>query len=156
MVEVEHLRQSELFAGLGDKALRAIAAFSEEQVYEAGHVIFRSGEPGRRFYVLVDGLVEVKVEPKPGLEMLAALVRQPGECFGWVALLGRDHAATARALARTRVVAVDGPELVRALEMAPATGYVVMRRLAAVLWERLEGARGRLSALVGEGAVPQG
>lgn len=156
MVEVDHLRQSELFVGLGDKALRAIAAFAEEQAYEPGQIIFRSGEPGRHFYVLLDGLVQVKVEPRPGLEILSAMVRQPGECFGWVALLGRDHAATARALSHTRVVAVDGPELVRALEMAPATGYVVMRRLAAVLWERLEGARGRLSALAGEGAVPQG
>jgi CRP/FNR family transcriptional regulator len=79
------------------------------KVFEAGDVIFREGEVGDRMYILLDGLVELKVKVDKG-EAVIKTVDTPNDFFGEMAFLDdRPRSATAVALRRTKVLVADGP-----------------------------------------------
>ncbi len=69
---------------------------------EAGAIVFRQGEFGSRFYIVVRGLVQVEVDGR------AIRTLEPGAYFGEMALLRRiPRTATIRAVAPTRLVVVE-------------------------------------------------
>jgi MFS family permease len=105
VAEVELLRRVPIFGPLPPAALEALASALRRVRFAAGSEIVRAGEPGDRFYVLVDGEVEV-----------ANRTLGPGESFGEIALLrGTPRTATVRARTDVEAYAVDGPTFVAAV-----------------------------------------
>ena len=104
-----------LFAGLDRVALAKLAAHFERVRFEAGEIVFREGDPGDAFYVVLDGTFSDSVgAPDTGVDRRLA-TRGPGSTFGDVALLestplddrasrrgGRRAPARARTLPRAR------------------------------------------------------
>jgi MFS family permease len=86
-----------IFAPLPGTALEHIAGRLVPLRIEPGTVIVREGDAGDRFYVIVEGEVEVTAEGKP----VSTLV--PGGYFGEIALL-KDVPRTATVMAKTPVV----------------------------------------------------
>jgi MFS family permease len=86
-----------IFAPLPGTALEHIAGRLVPLRIEPGTVIVREGDAGDRFYVIVEGEVEVTAEGKP----VSTLV--PGGYFGEIALL-KDVPRTATVTAKTPVV----------------------------------------------------
>lgn len=76
-----------LFGRLDAARIAGIAALLKPQMIPAQHVVFRRGEPADGMYFILDGEVEVEVEPRP-----VRLGR--GQFFGEIALL-RDVTRTA-------------------------------------------------------------
>jgi putative peptide zinc metalloprotease protein len=92
LAERERLAAHALFAGLGHAELDRIAARMLVTRYSAGDEIVRQGEPGDRFYLLVDGRVAVVREhAEAGEASLAEL--GPGDFFGEMALLATPRAS---------------------------------------------------------------
>jgi CRP-like cAMP-binding protein len=58
--KIEMLRGIPLFSACSKKQLSEVARLAEEVVIPEGTVLIREGEPGRSFFVLVDGAVEVR------------------------------------------------------------------------------------------------
>ena len=58
-----------------------------------------------------------------------------GEVFGWAALLDNQptRIATARVLEQSALLRINGKAALKILETDPASGYVVMRRLSALI-----------------------
>lgn len=78
-----------LFAGLSKKELSQVASLADELDFKAGKVLIREGDPGREFFILVEGAAEIS----RGGETIAK--RQPGDFFGEVALMcDRPRVAT--------------------------------------------------------------
>lgn len=116
------------FGPLDPEVLETLAGRAETVAVEAGETVFRQGEPGDRFYVIVSGEVEVAIDGR------RARTEGPGEYFGEIALL-RDvpRTATVVALADTKLLALDGRSFVTAV-----SGHAVGRqRLDAVASTRL-------------------
>lgn len=87
--------------------LRLDAASALSQLhYETGEIVFRQGDVGDAFYMILGGQVEVCKEDGDGaFQRLAVL--QEGEFFGELALLGKQpRTATIRALAPLTVLAL--------------------------------------------------
>ena len=79
------------------------------RLYEPGDLIFKQGEKGDLMYVLLEGAVELKMKVERG-ETVLKTVDTPNDFFGEMALLDeRPRSASAVAVKKTKVLAVDGP-----------------------------------------------
>jgi SAM-dependent methyltransferase len=88
----QRLRELALFSGCAQEELNRVTNLAEEELVEAGTALTREGEPGDRFYVIVEGAASVT----RGGEKLATL--GPGSFFDETALLtGGQRTATVTA-----------------------------------------------------------
>jgi toluene monooxygenase system ferredoxin subunit len=124
----------ELFNGLMQKTLEALSSLAKKERHPAGALLYRPGDPAEDFYVLDSGRIEFLIgrgdRAAPGGFML-----RKGEVFGWAALLEGTPAriASARCLEESSVLRINGKAALGVLEADPAAGFVVMRRLAALI-----------------------
>ena len=132
--EASALDVGELFNGLNSVTLEGLIALAAKETHPAGAVLYRPGDPAEDFFVLDSGRVEFLVgrgdRAAPGGFML-----KKGEVFGWAALLDGHAAriASARCLEESRLLRINGKSALRVLEGDPGSGFVVMRRLAALI-----------------------
>lgn len=86
-----------IFAGMSQPCLLDTLATGEHFTVAAGEAVFREGDMGNSFYVLIAG--EVVVEKLRDGKPVELVRLGPGECFGEMALVGNDvRSATVRAL----------------------------------------------------------
>lgn len=95
--ELSLLRSIPIFAPLPGAPLEHLASRLVPIHLEPGTVIVRQGDAGDRFYMVVEGEIEVSVDGATASEL------GPGDYFGEIALI-RDMPRTATATARTPVV----------------------------------------------------
>ncbi len=78
------LREVELFRGVADAGLAAIAAKATEVAFDAGRTIVRQGEVGTGFFLIVSGIAQVLAEEPTDCLALASwdfesiLASEPG------------------------------------------------------------------------------
>jgi CRP/FNR family cyclic AMP-dependent transcriptional regulator len=131
--ERDALARVPLFAGLSARHLRRLADLTEEQRYMEGASVVREGEPGDRFYVILQG--EAKVVSRGG-RVLNRL--QPGDFFGEISVLdGGPRTASVVAETPLTMLALEHRALVRAIEQEPAVGVKLLAHTASML-RRLE------------------
>jgi CRP-like cAMP-binding protein len=108
------LRRYEIFAPLPGPAIERLMASLVAVRIEAGEVLIREGDVGDRFYVIVDGAVEVS----RGGRVVGRLGE--GDALGEIALL-RDvpRTATARAITAVRLLALDRDPFLEAVTGHP-------------------------------------
>ncbi|RPI97668.1 MAG: cyclic nucleotide-binding domain-containing protein [Chloroflexi bacterium] len=140
----EQLAQSPLFADLPPETLSRLAALSEEIICRAGEALFREGEEASRLYILLSGKVNVQVQPIALTQPLRiVLLNTPGELVGWSGFMPPSYyTATAICQQDSRLLAFDGAAFNRLLDENPVTGLVIMRRIAAVISQRLRTIQG--------------
>ena len=84
----------------------AVSTSLDRLEFEPGQIIFRPGERGNEYYVVLDGQVEVRSEGH-GVDQTVVRVG-PGELFGDQATLrGESGVLTAHAVTKTAVLKVD-------------------------------------------------
>ena len=77
---------------------------------EAGEILFRQGDDGELAYVIEEGEIEIVRELEGGREEVVKCLRS-GQYFGELApMLRTPRTATARAIVRSRVSGLSGPE----------------------------------------------
>src|SRR5438552_278773 len=98
------------FRGLGAAQREELAGRFHEQRHAKGTVLFREGDAGESFYIVVSGQVEVRA----GGRVVAYF--GPGECFGEMALLtGAPRSATVVVVLDCRLLTLDGSAFARLL-----------------------------------------
>jgi putative peptide zinc metalloprotease protein len=101
--------------------------------YLPGDTIVRQGERGDRFYILVDGHVDVSREDAGGSRHLATL--GPGQVFGEMALLDQTpRSATVRALTAVETYTLsetDFGELLRHRPVSESLRWIAAQRVSA-------------------------
>ena len=122
---VELIRGLPLFELCSKRDLRRIAALAEERAIEAGAELIREGEPGREFFVVVEGEIDVC----RGRRRVARL--RAGSFVGEIALLSRSpRTATVIAATPLHVLAIEGRDFVALLDSLPELWLKVARALA--------------------------
>lgn len=143
------LQQADIFYMVSLNDLELVAALCQERHYQAGEIIFHEGIEGKDLYIIVQGEVDILVDPhlvssqtdtRPNLCTIATLRR--GQSFGEMALVDQGvRSATARAaLNNTRLLIIPGEALLSLCEARPQLGYRLMRNLAADLAMKLRNA----------------
>jgi CRP/FNR family cyclic AMP-dependent transcriptional regulator len=126
-------------------SLRRLAAHVQGHTYAAGDEIFCEGDPAERFYLIRHGLVRLDVEVagrgRVEVETLGA-----DAALGWSWLFSpyKWH-LSATVVDRTSALVFDADVLRAVMAADPILGYELMRRFAAVMFDRLQATRSRLS-----------
>jgi len=123
-----------VFGPVGESAFAAIAASARWVEVSGGSVVYRQGDPGESFCLLLRGRLHVRLrDPEDGLERLIAEIA-PGEAVGEIGLLtGNARSATVVAVRDSLLVQIDAATFDRLAERHPE----LLRRLSKVVVERL-------------------
>ncbi len=124
----------ELFTGIAEGTLAALTALAGREEYAEGSTLYKPGDPADDFFVLDSGRVEFQIG-RDERTSPAGFMLKKGEVFGWAALLENQptRIATARVLEKSALLRINGRQALAILESDPASGYVVMRRLSALI-----------------------
>jgi signal transduction histidine kinase len=138
----EALRSSEIFRGLTDDELDKLLPFCQEQLYEAGSIMFCEGAQCNYIQTLKSGKVALETElaiSRSGAERATIDVLSEGDSFCWSALM-EPHILTSsgRCLEKTEVLALDGDKIKTLLDENPQIGSKVANNLVKVVASRLQ------------------
>lgn len=139
MVTSEALTRMELFEDLPEGVLNCLTDLCSAEAFCEGTIIFAAGRRADRIYLLDEGTVDLLVYPTSLPEpMTIARLKTPGQTFGWSAVVGSGYyTASAQATTDVRAIALEGRALVECLEDNPCEGFIVLRRIAQVVSNRL-------------------
>jgi CRP-like cAMP-binding protein len=142
------------FQGLSSADRKRILANFRAEDYRAGEVFFQQDQTADRLYLLVSGRVEIRFKPYDG-ESLTVSIIEAGGVFGWSAALGRSsYTSGAVCTADGRCLSIRGRDLRRICEDHPATGVILLERLAEVIALRLTSTHDHVMELLRQGVRP--
>jgi CRP-like cAMP-binding protein len=123
--KAELIASAPLFSGCSKKELRLVAMLADEIDFRSGKVLTRQGAPGREFFVLLEGEVEVVRDGKR-VGTLSA-----GDFFGELALVSKiPRTATVTASTDVRALVVVDRDFRRLLHDEPSVAVKVMEAMA--------------------------
>lgn len=133
------LKQSDLFQDLDETHLNHVAECAREIDFQAGDMLFEEGHKATALYVLIQGDIHVQVKLSSHPEhVTTSIVNQPGKLVGWSGFIApHNYTATAVCFKESRLLAIDGGALTEYLGQHPDVGFVVMRRVAETISDRL-------------------
>lgn len=139
MTDATLLKQSDLFQDLHDAHLQGIADFAREIELQAGQILFEEGHKAETLFILIEGNVHVQVQLSSHPEHITTtIVTQPGKLVGWSGFIPPHHyTATAVCHKTSRLLAIDGDALTAYLAEHPDAGFMIMRRVAETISDRL-------------------
>jgi len=153
MVDIkEVLGGLQLFEELNDAQLVKIAELCREEVYEAGAIVVTEGETAKDLYIVEDGKVvlemTIRLGSGSGRQGVIDVVTE-GQVFGWSAIV-EPHQLTmsARCIEKTKVIALDGTELLQLFEEDSYMGYRVMERIVGIVSSRFSNVRDTLAHIL--------
>jgi CRP/FNR family transcriptional regulator, cyclic AMP receptor protein len=119
------IRKVPLFARCSRAELKEIATLADEIDLREGKEMTREGEPGREFFVLLEGTADVK-KNRRRVNTLGA-----GDFFGEIALVSREpRTATVIATSPVRALVITDRSFRRLLDDAPQVQTKVMEAMA--------------------------
>ncbi len=128
------LRRMQILAGVAEPTIERIAALSRAREVDEGDLLYSVGDPARSVYVIDSGRLRFTLGGD-GRPSASGSVIRPGDILGWAALLTDQprRIATVAALEPSRLLEIDGRQLLEVLEQEPRAGYLVMQRLARMI-----------------------
>lgn len=146
---LDALRGVAFFHDLTDDQLGRVAEISRLVEFPADSEVFHEYDTAKDVYVILSGKVSLVIfTPRFGWRQLAEL--GAGELIGWSPLVGREHLFdTAKALAPTKALAIDGEKLLALCKSDPTFGCEFMHRAAKVLAQRLGATHSQLREVTG-------
>lgn len=145
-IEAGNLTQVEVFEGLSREQVERIVAISRLEKCRRGAVIFPENAPGDSMYIVLDGEVEILVDPRilgeevpPDTAPVPITVIRRGQSFGEVALVDagvRSAAAVCRS-PRAQLLVIGRDDFLHLCQEDTALGFRVMFNIAADLAGRI-------------------
>jgi CRP-like cAMP-binding protein len=146
------------FSDVDLKTLDMIAQKAEILEFKSEDVVFRFEEPAEHFYGLLEGEVELSLVfkdkvLKTDIEYEEAIQARmvdkeklivvdtvlPGQVFGWASLVGPGkRTVTALCSESSRIIALAAVELRSMFEQDHTLGYIIMKRMSAIISKRLK------------------
>lgn len=105
--------------------LQDLSAYGYQRQYEVGEIIFREGEVGQMFYIVLNGVIQSQVDhpERQGNKLVS------GDAFGETALLsGVTRQLTLQAVERTTLFLIEDQAFQRLLRQYPQWGNRLVQR----------------------------
>ncbi len=142
MIAYDDLKRIEFFADLTEGELRTIQEICHEENHKAGSLIFTEDTPAEHLYVLKKGKVSIDIKVASGNYLSVLTVSRFAEPFGWSALAAPFRfSASARCIEDSTIFSIDGKRLMELIERDYRMGFLIMRRIAKVISERVRDTR---------------
>jgi CRP-like cAMP-binding protein len=144
---LEILAQIDLFSGLPAVHLRRVVDIGVEEQYRSSAMIFSEGEPGDKFYMVLEGAVRIsRIVPGMGEEALAVL--RPGNYFGEMSLIDdAPRSATAMCHEKCRLFVVNRRDLEDLLFVDRDLAYELLWNWVRTLSRRLRATNDKMTFL---------
>ena len=144
---LEILAQIDLFNGLPQGHMRRVVDIGIEEQYKSSATIFSEGEPGDKFYLIVEGAVRIsRIVPGMGEEALAVL--RPGNYFGEMSLIDdAPRSATAMCHEKCRLFVVNRRDLEDLLFVDRDLAYELLWNWVRTLSRRLRATNDKMTFL---------
>lgn len=109
----ELIKSVEIFDGLETRDINKVLKAANGRKFESGHVVFKEGDIGDSFYLIIEGKVRVtKTVDGDKIEDVATL--KSGDYFGEMALLdGEPRSASVVAIEPTKVLEVKNSQFIK-------------------------------------------
>src|SRR5207247_7586999 len=122
------LRRTEFRKLLSEQQLQELERFCRASTKRPGTTLFRQGDTADTFYLLVEGMVELRARP-PGRRVYRTVELIGPSCtFGDESLFGQpEYLASSRVLETARVLALSRPGFQRLSSVQPDIALGVMR-----------------------------
>ena len=132
------------FKGMTEPQLQMLAASAMQVTFQPGESILREGEPANRFYLILEGRVELASEVKEH-NNLPVRTLGPGDNLGWSWLFPPYYLHfSATALEPVKAIFFYGTRLRQQCEDDHELGYELMKRIAEVLIQNLTATKEQL------------
>jgi CRP-like cAMP-binding protein len=147
MISPEVLRRYPFFSAASEATLKELAMAGEPMTFESGEFLFHDGDPADRMLLLTEGEVDIQYVLQDG-QSSTVDTRVAGDLVVWSAVVA-PFKITANGVARrlTKVVAIDALKLRELCDRDLELGYNLMREIAQVMSQRLQGARVQLATV---------
>jgi len=130
MHTTELLKKIQLFNGLDEQQLVAMAKIISEQNFKKGENIFAEGDDGVGFYILVEGQVKIYKLSVDGKEQILHIFG-PGEPFAEAAVFtGRSFPAYADAMQKSRAFFIPREAFVGLIKANPSLAMNMLGTLS--------------------------
>jgi diguanylate cyclase (GGDEF)-like protein len=132
------LRGVSLFRELPQDDIERISAVCQPRRFRPDEVVFAEGSPGKEFFIVVEGQVDIwKDFEGPERDLLATC--GPGQAFGELALIDDDpRSATVVARDAVTTLVIDRKEFHRVIRGSGTIALSVMQSLSGMIRERTE------------------
>ena len=145
MASLEQLRNCHHLADLSEATLQELAGLGQDSSSSLNDTLFTDMDPAENLYLVLAGKVNLCCELGTG-EMRTMDTVTDGELFAWSALVEPyRYTSTAVAAQDTQLVLFDAAKLRQCCRDNPQFGNEMLRKVVALLSERLEAVRGRLT-----------
>jgi CRP-like cAMP-binding protein len=133
----EFIVKHPLFEGMGARQLEVLAGLAMETQFTSGEYIFRRQDPANRFYLILEGRVELELASmRDGIKIIQ--MAGAGDYLGWAWLFEPySFYLSARAVEPTRAIFFYGTVLRQLCEDDHDLGYEIVKRVAAVALQRM-------------------
>ena len=146
---LEQVAEHPFLKGLNRAHLKALASCAMRIRFDAGHLIFREGDPANRFYLLIKGKVALETEHEE--KRVTVQTIGGGDVLGWSWLFPPYYTHfDARAIEATDAMFFYGTRLRDMCEQNHDLGYQVLNRISMVVIDRLVAAERKLVASHGQ------
>ncbi|MCC6544678.1 MAG: cyclic nucleotide-binding domain-containing protein [Nitrospirae bacterium] len=142
MISLDDLKRIEFFSDLADDEIKLIQGICREENYHAGDYIIVEDAPADNLYILKNGKVSIDIKVGNGKYLSVFTVSRFAEPFGWSAIVEPyKSTAAARSVVDSTVFSVDRRKLMDIIEKDYHMGFLVMRRVAKIISERVRETR---------------
>jgi CRP/FNR family transcriptional regulator, cyclic AMP receptor protein len=150
-MDVRRLQQIFLFRNLPERVLALVAALAQTETFKAGERIFEEGQPGDKFYLILEGNVRIS-KSIAGLGEEALAILGEGEYFGEMALID-DASRSADAIAdrNTTLSVISRQDFVDLLNRNKDLAYELLWGLVRTLSARLRETNAKMTFLAAAG-----
>ncbi len=137
MVDPKLLKKISFFSDLSQEELKSVAEIVNSKSYTPGEVIFSENVSGGELFIIRKGKVKI-TKMIQEMEKQTLTILKDGEFFGELSLLdGRQHSASAEAIANLDLLIVEKTNFDRFVQDNPVAGYKILRKMTIVIAELL-------------------
>lgn len=146
-VDVSLLESIPLFQEISPQSLQRLALLCQEEPFQQGEIIFKEGQRGDKFFIIVEGAIQLTKEIEGiGEEQLAVL--REGAYFGEMALIDEaPRSADARATDPSRLVVIRKSDLEEMMFRDPQFAQEILWTFVRTLSTRLRETNEKLRAV---------
>lgn len=142
MISYDDMKGIDFFKDFTEDELKAVQVICTEESYKAGDIIFNEGNPALHLYVLKSGKVSIDIKVASGKYISVLTLSNFGEPLGWSALVAPFRfTATTRCVEDSTIISIDAMKLLELFKNDYRMGFLVMRRIACLISERIRDTR---------------
>lgn len=149
MTKVGDFNKFDFFNAFSEKQLAEIAKITETKTFKKGSEIYKEGDRANHIFMVSKGWVSLrKIDPERDLG-ISFENREKGELFGTACFMKpQEYTLNAICMEDSEVMAIDADKLFDLFQKDYQIGYLFLREIAKVYFERYKGVKRQLYEMV--------